>query len=370
MPEELATRQWLILEQVPKLGVVTLARLLSACEGRLSRLFDLSEQALQQLGLTTAQRQALFKPDLKRLDNALDWLVRAKDHSLLTLDCPDYPQVLRELSRPPLLLFVRGSTAPLMSRQIAIVGSRNPSAAGRDIAHNMAASLCESGFTVTSGLAVGIDGCAHKGALATKGMTIAVLGAGLDNLYPKRHQKLAEDIVAGGGCVISEFTPGMPALAENFPRRNRIISGLSLGTLVVEAALKSGSLITARFALEQGRDVFAVPGSIHSPLSKGCHYLIKQGAKLVECVEDILEEYQTFDFQPHEKPTKADKKSEEQNLASHRLLDSVDFEVTSTDVIAQRSGIPVKVVLSELLEYELRGLVAAVPGGYVKLRGK
>jgi DNA processing protein len=203
-----------------------------------------------------------------------------------------------------------------------------------------------------------------------EGKTIAVLGTGIDQIYPRRHYELAARIIENNGTIISEFAPETPVRPDNFPRRNRIISGLSVGTLIIEAAIKSGSLITARYALEQDREVFAVPGNINNPLSQGCHYLIKQGAKLVACVEDINDEFQNLKIWKESESAKKLQINATESLASDLLLDSVDFEVTPLDVVAERSGIPVAQVMSQLLEYELRGLVTAVSGGYLKLGEK
>jgi len=208
---------------------------------------------------------------------------------ILTLHDPAYPALLKEIADPPPLLFVRGDPAVLSRPQLGIVGSRNPTPGGRSLAEDFARSLSRCGLVVTSGMALGIDAAGHRGALRGGGTTLAVAGTGPDRIYPARHRDLARAIVEQG-AIISEFAPGTPALPSNFPRRNRIISGLSLGVLVVEAACRSGSLITARLAAEQGREVFALPGSIHNPLARGCHHLIRQGAKLVEDIEDIVEE--------------------------------------------------------------------------------
>lgn len=372
MPQDVQLRltRWMIIEQLPRFGAVTLATIDEKTQGNLTGLFDQTDADLRKLGLSADQIRVLRRPNQDWLDRAFTWQASSSEHFMLGFDSADYPQQLKELPRPPLLLYGKGDKDCLKMPQIAIVGSRNPTTPGRQFACDIAAQLSRAGFVVTSGMALGIDGWAHKGVLERGGETIAVLGSGLEQIYPKRHLQLARQIVDGGGCLLSEFAPWQQANADHFPRRNRIISGLSLGTLVVEAAIRSGSLITARYALEQGRDVFAVPGSVHNPLSKGCHYLIKQGAKLVESVEDIVEEYQNLVTAVDKVNANDAEKNSNNGLARGRLLDSVEFEVTPIDVIAQRSGLPLKVVLTELLEYELRGLVTAVPGGYIKLRGK
>lgn len=370
MAQDVEIRKWMIIEQLPRFGAGMLRALCENMQGQLLSLFDLPDSELRSLGLSSEQIRTIRYPNTDWLDKNFAWLSSRTENFVLGFDSVDYPQQLKELPRPPLLLFGQGNKSCLKTPQIAIVGSRNPTTPGRQFAFEIASQLSQAGFVVTSGMALGIDGWAHKGVLEQGGETIAVLGSGLEQIYPKRHLQLARQILDGGGCLLSEFAPWQKAAADHFPRRNRIISGISMGTLVVEAAIRSGSLITARCALEQGRDVFAVPGSVHNPLSKGCHYLIKQGAKLVESVEDIVEEYQNLVTMVDKVNENDAEKNNNNGLARDRLLDSVEFEVTPIDVIAQRSGLPLKVVLTELLEYELRGLVTAISGGYIKLRGK
>jgi len=252
-----------------------------------------------------------------------------------------------------------------------MVGSRNASIAGREIAHKFAEELA-SKFVVTSGLAIGIDAQAHLGALYAGGYTIAVVATGLDLTYPARHKKLQKDIIENNGLIISEFAPGVAPRAGHFPKRNRLISGLSLGVVVVEASLKSGSLITARCALEQDREVFAVPSSIYNVQAKGCHWLIKQGAKLVEETADIVEEFEDISTVGlHLSKNKVDdnvtEKSDKQGLCNDPMLASVGYEITPVDLVVSRSNLPVDVVLTRLTVLELSGLVSAVPGGYLKL---
>jgi len=247
-----------------------------------------------------------------------------------------------------------------------MVGTRNPTPGGQDAAAGLSRELAQSGLAITSGLALGIGGICHRAALQVKGRTLAVLGAGLEQLYPRRHQALAEAIRDQGGALVSEFWPQVPPRPEHFPRRNRIISGLSLGTVVVEAAEQSGSLITARYALEQGREVFAVPGSIHNPQARGCHRLIQQGAKLVGCAADILEELHPlarFVATPASLESKV-----ASDLPFSALLDNVGYETTAIDRIVQGSGLPVPEVMTQLIELELAGWIASVPGGYVRAR--
>ena len=260
-----------------------------------------------------------------------------------------------------------GEIDVLNQPQLAMVGSRQHSPAGKDIAHDFACHLAGLGLVITSGMAQGIDAASHRGALDAGGKTIAVTGTGLDRVYPARHKDLAHQI-AENGALVSEFPIGVPPLAANFPRRNRIISGLSLGVLVVEAAVKSGSLITARLALEQGREVLAVPGSIHSPHSRGCNSLIRQGAKLVETAQDVLEELPQIELsnavdlekQPETTPFQLDE-------SYQRVLESVGYEPTAVDTVVQRSGLTADAVCSMLLVLELQGFVAASSGGYYSL---
>jgi DNA processing protein len=250
-----------------------------------------------------------------------------------------------------------------------MVGSRNPTPAGCDIATRFACRFSKIGLTVTSGLAIGIDAAAHKGALLGKGGTIAVLGHGLDRIYPPLHQRLAEEILNAGGTLVSEFSIGVPPLPFHFPRRNRVISGLTLGTLVVEAALKSGSLITAKLALDQGREVFAILGSIHNPLAKGCHALIREGAKLVETAEDVLEELQGFINYDGYLKKEGEPGLENAQLENHyqMLLTQIGYECTTVDSVIAKSGLTAKKVLCMLLELELKGYVKSIPGGYARL---
>lgn len=285
-PAELEAR--LRLHSLPNIGPLRFKRLLASF-GSASAALSAPASAWTALGLPAASADARRTESTRQAAHfSLRWLERPR-HSVLFWDDPHYPALLAEISDAPPLLFVHGQTDLLEKPQLAIVGSRRASIPGLDNAKRFAASLAKGGFVVTSGLALGIDGAAHQGALFAQGQTLAVLGTGLEHLYPKAHVKLAEQIVEQGGALVSELPLDCAPQAANFPRRNRIISGLSLGVLVVEASLNSGSLITARLALEQGREVYAIPGSIHHPGAKGCHHLLKQGAALVESVEDIMQ---------------------------------------------------------------------------------
>lgn len=352
-------RYWLALVRMPGIGAVSARRLLAQWDTP-RRLFDADAKAA---GLDEQAEAYRRRPEWHAVDRDLAWLDAADDRHVLTLHDPAYPPLLKEIPDPPPVLFVRGDPELLAERQLAIVGSRNPTAAGQRNAADFAQRLAECGLVITSGLAVGIDAAAHRGALTAGGATLAVTGSGLDRIYPARHQSLADEIVAQG-ALIAEFPPGTPPRPENFPRRNRIISGIALGTLVVEAALRSGSLITARLAAEQGREVFAIPGSIHNPLSRGCHALLRQGAKLVEDARDVLEELGPLaawgDPLPatQSAPLQGDESGEFSELLNH-----IGFEPTAVDTVVERSGLTAERVSSMLVLLELQGHVTSAPGG-------
>jgi DNA processing protein len=355
----------LALARAPALHVDHL-RAAAALEEPL-RLPGCAPATLSARGLPAAAVAWLAAPDPGRLAADRHWLESA-GATLILCGGQRYPPLLAEIPAAPVALYVRGEASVLLSAQLAVVGSRNPTPAGRRTARDFAQYLARSGLTITSGLAVGIDAAAHEGALAAPGRTIAVLGCGLDQIYPAEHTALATAIAAQGGALISEFPPGEPPRRENFPRRNRLISGLSLGTLVVEAAQRSGSLITARLATAQGREVFAIPGSIHNPLARGCHELIRQGAKLVESAADILSElklpYTKQDLMDNVvnpgaggvEPPGLDKDYE-------ILLDALGFEPVSIDSLVERTGLPSSNLASMLLILELEGRVGLHAGG-------
>jgi len=267
----------------------------------------------------------------------------------------------------PLLLFVQGDVTLLSQPQLAIVGSRNPSASGLEFAKQFAKDMIRADLVVTSGMALGIDGAAHRGALAANGKTIAVLGTGPDTIYPKHHQQLAEEIVANGATV-TEFPTGVKALPAHFPRRNRIVSGLSLGVLVIEASLRSGSLITARLAAEQGREVFALPGSIKNSLARGCHYLIRQGAKLVESADDIFAELGPLISAQHTQSIENNGKITPPGLDINtvKVLKALDYAPTSIDTLVARTGLTVCEIASMLLILELKGCISQSSSGYLR----
>ena len=318
--------------------------------------------------LPARARDAIRAVEGRRIDQALAWLEEPGCH-LVPQDSPHYPELLQRLPDAPLALFVRGDPALLKTPQIAMVGSRNPTRGGLQTAHDFAAHFARQGITVTSGLALGIDRAAHEGALASGGPTLAVAATGLDRVYPATNRELARAITENG-ALVSEFPPGTAPRAGHFPRRNRIISGLSLGVLVVEATLRSGSLITARLAGEQGREVFAIPGSIHNPLARGCHRLIREGAKLVEKADDVLEELAP-QLQPWLEEATGEEKAGETPVTEadttdsdyQNLLDAMGFDPVSTDMLVARTGLPPEAVSSMLLLLELEGRVSSVPGG-------
>lgn len=310
------------------------------------------------------------RPDWRAVKRDLAWMQQQPNHHILTLRDPNYPLALKNIVNPPPVLYVLGDVACLNMPQIAIVGSRHPSSVGIEHAFYFASQLAKLGFVITSGLAIGIDGASHRGALSVSdAKTMGVLAHGVDTVYPQRHKYLSEQIVTHG-CLVSEFSIGSAAVPGCFPRRNRIISGLGLGVLVVEAALNSGSLITARYALEQGREVFAIPGSIDSIKAKGCHYLIRQGAKLVETPQDVLEELAPLlNYGIRDKSFCGGMVPQSQvalSLQQQQLLDFIDYDSTCVDAIVARTGVAINVVGAVLLELELQGLITAVPGGYAR----
>jgi len=369
----LRQRNWLIALRAPRLGGAKLISLLQSFGG-MGPILSASRARLLKTGLDESTIQALLKPDPDLLEQDLDWLSRP-GNDLLTWDDERYPALLRDIPSPPAALYTKGDIEVLWQPQIAIVGSRNPTAGGIENTRDFAGELVRNGFAITSGMAAGIDGTAHLAALNEGGKTVAVTGTGLDRVYPASNRSLAASI-SEKGVLVSEFPPGTGAKRSHFPARNRIISGLSLGVLVIEAALNSGSLITARLAAEQGREVFALPGSIHNPLAKGCHRLIREGAKLVESVSDILQEVAPLAGQMAgllesadvpESAAKVDKKAGQPNLADdpeyRKLWCAVGHDPLPVDSIIRASGLTAKAVSAMLLMLELRGKVEAHPGG-------
>ncbi len=352
---------WLALNRAPYLGPISIQRLLEHYPSVLD-IFEASNTELAACGLDKRQIESLSAPDWAGVETDLRWLEQDRAR-ICVLSDEDYPSLLRQIPDPPPLLYLFGNPEVIGFQQIAMVGSRTPTPMGKETAHTFGAHLSALGLVVTSGLAHGIDAEAHRGAVSVGGMSIAVTGTGLDRVYPARHHDLAHEI-AETGVLVSEFPLGSPPRPGNFPRRNRIISGLSRGVLVVEAALRSGSLITARLALEQGREVFAVPGSIHNSLAKGCNALIRQGAKLVETAQDILEEFPDFATDTVvESSEKSAVPAFELDEDYHKVLKNVGYEPTSVDKVVERSGLTVDAVCSMLLVLELQGYVATMSGG-------
>ncbi len=350
---------WLALARVPGVGARTFGLLLERY-GTPAAVWQ------QRASLPPALAQALAQTEWAAIERDLRWAEQPECH-LLYRDAPDYPCLLATLPDAPPVLFVRGDVARLSDWQLALVGSRNPTTQGERNAQDFAQALVQSGLTVTSGLALGIDGAAHRAALAAQGHTIAVMGTGLDRVYPARHAQLAAQIVAQGGALVSEFSPQTPPRPGHFPQRNRIISGLSLGVLVVEANLDSGSLITARLAGEQGREVFAIPGSIHNPMARGCHALIRQGAKLVETLADILEELPALAQaarRPEQQPTPRVALPLPDDPVEAALLALLGHEPVSFDQLVGQSRQPAEQISATLLLLEVQGHILSLPGGH------
>ncbi|MBA4176090.1 MAG: DNA-protecting protein DprA [Leptothrix sp. (in: Bacteria)] len=358
---------WFRLLETPGLGRESARRLVAACGSPAAVLGTPLATLRELVGPARAAALQQPPPDFEaRLTAARQWLQGGDDRHVLTLGQPAYPPLLLQAPDPALLLYVQGDLACLSAAAVAIVGSRHASPQGLDHARQFAARLAEAGWVVVSGLAQGIDAAAHEGALKAGARTIAVMGTGPDLTYPSRHRALARRI-AGQGALVTEFAPGTPPLPENFPRRNRLIAGLTQGTLVVEAALRSGSLITARLANEAGRDVWAVPGSVHAEQARGCHALIKQGAMLVESPEDVLDTL----VGPAAPPAQATLalESRDADAATHDpLLSALGDDPVTLDALLARTGWPTSELSARLLELELDGLVARLPGGLFQRR--
>jgi DNA processing protein len=353
--------QWLWLSLLPGVGDETFRRLLVAF-GSPEHILAAGHRALAKIVPRAVATTICEAQPPDGLATVAAWLENAAN-SIITLGDPRYPQTLLQIPDPPPLLYVKGRADLLNLPALAIVGSRNATPQGTALAESFARTLSDAGLTIISGLALGIDAAAHRGGLAGSARSIAVVGTGLDVVYPARNRALAHEL-AESGALISELPLGTGPIAGNFPRRNRLIGGLARGCLVVEAAAQSGSLITARLANEQGREVFAVPGSIHSPLTKGCHLLIKQGAKLVESAQDILEELHLPLTALEAAPAPASADAREHALLNHLGLDPCDIDTLST-----RSGLASDVVSALLTQLEIQGVVAAVPGGrYQRIR--
>ncbi|HIQ06990.1 MAG TPA: DNA-protecting protein DprA [Thiotrichaceae bacterium] len=368
-----ALHYWLKLYSIPGIGPQRFAKLLQAF-AKPADIFHANQSQLIQTGLSSKLANSILSAHDAASAKNIEWLEHSASHYIITLDDDEYPAQLKRIDSPPPLLFVQGNITLLTDPQLAIVGSRNPTQAGRDNAYQFAKHLASNGLCITSGMALGIDGFSHKGALDALSPTIAVTATGLDRVYPAAHHDLAHAI-AEQGAIVSEHPLGTPVRAQNFPRRNRIISGLSTGTLVVEAAVKSGSLITARYANEQGRDVFAIPGSIHNPLARGCHHLIRQGAKLVETAEHILEElkpvlHEYINEPPTTHPINStDNTSTSLDNDQRMLLKYMSDKPVSVDQLSSQTTLTVNKVSSILLILELHGFIEPCGSGlYISLR--
>ena len=356
MSSSTALSSWLRLTLISGIGGETQRKLLTFF-GSPEAIFSASRQSLREV-IGEKRVNLLFDADIaEAVAAACNWATGYDQH-IITLADPDYPKALLEIPDPPTLLYVRGRLDLLNKPALAVVGSRNPTPQGLQNAERFSAALAESGLVIASGLALGIDAAAHRGALSVAGDTIAFVGTGIDRIYPARNRELALEI-GTRGAIVSEFPLGTPVSSSNFPRRNRLISGVSRGVLVVEAANESGSLITSRLACEQGREVFAIPGSIHSPVSRGCHKLIKQGAKLVETAQDVLEELSWNNSVPS-----SDVITSKPGAEFDQLLSFLGFDPCSLDELGLRSGLLTDTLSVSLLALELDGRVASLPGGY------
>ena len=360
---------WLTLLHTPGIGPSTFHTLLDHF-GSADAVLNASNSELSGLSLKNDTISALKHQEKPDITADLDWASEPEHHIITSAD-ERYPAQLKDLTDAPPVLYVRGDPDYLLQPQLAMVGSRNPSAAGRNTAREFASHLSDAGITITSGLATGIDGASHEGALQGLAGTVAVVAHGLDIVYPAQHQQLAQAI-SENGAVVSEMPVGTEPQRGMFPRRNRLISALSLGTLVVEAAVKSGSLITARLALELNREVFAIPGSIHNPMARGCHQLIRQGAKLVESVDDILEDLRFRAPQITPYPIKTHQDTPEKLKDRHNTLDPdhqkllkcLAYEPASIDELVIRSKFSAAEVASILLILELEGIIVCQDGRY------
>jgi DNA processing protein len=357
MPTSRDLLSWIALSRTPELDSATLATALDVLHDA-SGVIDATDALRARAGLSPAMRAFLQSPAAEPTPGEIAWL-ECPDHHLLAFNDARYPRALRQATGFPIALYVHGNPSILNDAQLSIVGSRNPTAQGRQTAFEFAEYLSQRGLTITSGLAEGIDTQAHRGALAAPGPTIAVLGTGVDQVYPLGNQELASQI-ARTGALVSEFVLGTPPQRANFPQRNRIIAAISLGTLVIEAARQSGSLVTARLAGDAGREVFAIPGSIHNPLARGCHQLIRQGAKLTETADDILTELDFSAEFAHETPAALSAGMDKDHKI---LLDALGFDPTDLDLLVARTGFNAQAVSSMMLILELEGHVQAAPGG-------
>lgn len=347
------------LNRMPFVGPRTVRKLLLRWP-KLEDLFSLSAAELLAEGLSQRLVSVLKKIDHRGVESDYAWRDAQRNRFILTCDDAAYPSLLKEIFDPPFILYAEGDLSCLKQPTLGIVGTRAPSPLGVEIAKQFAMELPCHGVTIVSGLARGIDAAAHEGCLAGHGKTVAVLGTGIDCIYPKQHRALSQRIRCSG-LILSEFPLGSPPIAGHFPRRNRIISGVSSAVLVVESAILSGSLITARFALEQNREVMAVPGSIRNPKTAGCHYLLQQGAKLVTRLQDILDV-----FSLEETKKRFEKKADSMESALQHLLHCMGDGITTVDQLAIRSGRLVEDIICDLMELEIEGVIQSLPSGYVR----
>jgi DNA processing protein len=367
---QVSQNAWLILALASAVRGPQMTRLLLHFEN-IDNIIAASQADLIAAGATKAVAHQIANPDKQQLALCERWL-SVEDHHAINWSDSQYPPLLREISDPPVLLFVRGDASVLTLPQFAIVGSRNATSSGCETARQFATHLSDSGFCIVSGLAAGIDAAAHRGALDSGNSTVAIFGTGPDQVYPARHVALA-DAISDQGALVSEFPPGTPPRRSQFPKRNRVISGMAVGTLVVEASLRSGALITAKLAAEQGREVFAMPGSIHNPTARGCHQLIRSGAKLVETARDIIEELsgllgELSQSVEQNKPVSTVPSAHEVDPDYQRLLELMGWDPANVDTLVTRSGLTADEVSSMLLILELDGRVEPLTGGSYRQR--
>ncbi len=361
---------WLLLNKIKGLGIVKIKKLLTVHE-KAENIFK-QKSFPDYIKLNEETKEAIHQANSDMICNDLEWLAKDNNHILpITHDL--YPSLLKKSDSPPPLLYITGDPNVLLQPQLAVVGSRNATAVGLKNTYSFCSSLAAGGLTITSGMALGVDGTAHKAAIEAKGTTVAVMGNGLDTVYPAKHRELAH-LIAQNGALVSEFSIGTKPHHYNFPRRNRIICGLSLGTLVIEAGLQSGTLITARQTMENNRPVMAIPGSIHSPLAKGCHFLIKQGAKLIESANEIIEELTplahslTEDLSSKIKDIEAKEAQSDTNHEHQNILDAIAYEATSINQIMEKTGLEISELSSALLILELEDKIQALAGAqYIRV---